>query len=663
MSDSDKRKVTKRKDHTEMQDRLHDLNLNDPVDTESSEVDQDRATLWTNRKVPELPPTFSDKPHNTVKLDSAQPVPSFWQGQAEQHRDALPSLVGEEFPTTDGADGEEPTHHAVMVQTDYRESEVQTDPYSPEYVLKPGTYPTELLQLRPLTWGCGLPAGPAEVEMIKQARAKRAEEARLPPLSDLSQIYKRRRMMEEMEAKKWVAREQEIKKSQDSRLAAFKDQLRQRDDAQKAIANERLNRLFRKCQKEREAECKKINTDHIRALRELEVRRANVEGKPKRRDIVTDFCSLQTHKKVFPSIIEKKYTYEELERMETSLKPLWTSLMSDDIKARCKPRVNKAVELLNNYKALLEEEKQVKVEKPLRFLVKKEKPPPRLVTPRVEAPPEGEEEKELAIIAIQSMLRHIRVRSEVTEGVKNNQMLIEELLMANPLTPEDEEIQRADKEFVMALQKERYEQREKIAQEEEAHNKLVGAELALLFDTLAKERIRQQEEYKIHTFTALAEGERRRREAEEGGRRQTDEQRCKENDEILQHVAQVRQESVDMFLDDIISENVERFAEEKAREEILTRAKELNDVAYALEESRDSVQSEEIVSELVYSFLIPNVEKKFVRVHLKEQACLQAAQSIVQEIIAAAGNHPEQTSEITCSAQKSSDQDMKEIQR
>lgn len=36
--------------------------------------------------------------------------------------------------------------------------------------------------------------------------------------------------------------------------------------------------------------------------------------------------------------------------METSLKPLWTSLMPDDIKARCKPRVNEGVELLNNYK-------------------------------------------------------------------------------------------------------------------------------------------------------------------------------------------------------------------------------------------------------------------------------------------------------------------------
>ncbi len=59
--------------------------------------------------------------------------------------------------------------------------------------------------------GAGLPAGLAEVEMIERARAKRAWEATLPPLSDLSQLGKRRKMMEEQERKEWAFREQEIK--------------------------------------------------------------------------------------------------------------------------------------------------------------------------------------------------------------------------------------------------------------------------------------------------------------------------------------------------------------------------------------------------------------------------------------------------------------------
>lgn len=55
-------------------------------------------------------------------------------------------------------DGEEkrtrtPFQRSVGVQTDYRESETQTDPYTPDYVLRPGTAPPELLTLATLTWG------------------------------------------------------------------------------------------------------------------------------------------------------------------------------------------------------------------------------------------------------------------------------------------------------------------------------------------------------------------------------------------------------------------------------------------------------------------------------------------------------------------------------
>ena len=40
----------------------------------------------------------------------------------------------------------------VYVQTDYRDSETQTDPYIPQYVVKPGEQP-ELLALASLSWG------------------------------------------------------------------------------------------------------------------------------------------------------------------------------------------------------------------------------------------------------------------------------------------------------------------------------------------------------------------------------------------------------------------------------------------------------------------------------------------------------------------------------
>lgn len=42
--------------------------------------------------------------------------------------------------------------HTVGTQTDYRDGETQTDPFSPEYVVPSGSIP-ELLTLASLTWG------------------------------------------------------------------------------------------------------------------------------------------------------------------------------------------------------------------------------------------------------------------------------------------------------------------------------------------------------------------------------------------------------------------------------------------------------------------------------------------------------------------------------
>lgn len=48
--------------------------------------------------------------------------------------------------------------------------------------------------------------------MIQRARAKQAWEATVPPLDDLSQVEKRRKMIEEMEVQEWAFREAEIQK-------------------------------------------------------------------------------------------------------------------------------------------------------------------------------------------------------------------------------------------------------------------------------------------------------------------------------------------------------------------------------------------------------------------------------------------------------------------
>ena len=48
--------------------------------------------------------------------------------------------------------GGTPFTKVAQTQTDYRDSDTQTDPYSPEYVVRPGTKP-ELLTLALLAFG------------------------------------------------------------------------------------------------------------------------------------------------------------------------------------------------------------------------------------------------------------------------------------------------------------------------------------------------------------------------------------------------------------------------------------------------------------------------------------------------------------------------------
>lgn len=72
---------------------------------------------------------------------------------------------------------------------------------------------------------------------------------------------------------------------------------------------------------------------------------------------------------------------------------------------------------------------------------------------------------------------------------------------------------------------------------DEALSHLEGHSMGDTLDFLSKELIRLQEERRIHAFAMLAQRQRRIREAEESGRRQVEERRRREHDEIFKQVS------------------------------------------------------------------------------------------------------------------------------
>uniref|UniRef100_W5MAH6 Cilia- and flagella-associated protein 91 n=1 Tax=Lepisosteus oculatus TaxID=7918 RepID=W5MAH6_LEPOC len=459
------------------------------------------------------------------------------------------------YATSDSAPGRPSTPFArtVAVQTDYRDSEAQTDPYSPEYVIRPGSAP-RLLTLATLTWGRGLPAGLAEVEMIERAQAKRAWEATLPPLNDLSQLDKRRKMMDERERKEWAFREEEIEKLQEARLGVLMKLLKQREEVQQEADVKRLDDRFAQHQHKKEAKLKKIRNNYIQAIRKITGQRKNVEGKLQGRNIIQEFADYgsQTYAPLsrmglFPDRNSERYvvknqflnTYEGLLELEASLPDYVTQprLKAPKPKSRKGRTAHQEKELTEIHKTLIEEKSKSKEKKPLRFLYKIEKPAPRPPTPVVESPPEGEEEKELAIIFLQKLLRGRAIQNMRVFNVSHkffaSLLFLYNCIYFSNLLISSANIVNMMSTFLKFLCTFRV---EKILTMESYKSGVAGGILADMFNYLSKELVRLQEERRIHAFTILAERDRRIREAEESGRRQVEERRRREEDEMFKQV-------------------------------------------------------------------------------------------------------------------------------
>nr|XP_045004373.1 cilia- and flagella-associated protein 91 isoform X2 [Jaculus jaculus] len=634
--------------------RTYDF-LYDPLFIVSSERDHAQANIQATlvrsrlRKVPSFSSMFSSLvhcPRYSLYWSKSDPVPPFfrrqWKGQAERAREAPrqlavtdasfqmteevyqdPDVTGRNrykffdrpvlpfqqmifnvvyarskvepfiFSPASTKRASIPTKSNVGTQTDYRDADVQTDPYSPEYVVCQDTVP-ELLTLATLTWGRGLPAGQAEVEMIERAREKRSWEATLPQLSDTAQFEKRRKMMDAMERKEWAFREQEIEKLQELRLEVLKELLKKREENQTELDMKHLNAQWCRLQEAKEAKVAYIQRKHVSGLVELE-------------SCLPDFVTQPRIKPPKPKVMTTKAGFLKREaRMD--------------------------YELAEVHKVLLDRKNKVpEPKKPLRFLQSKPLPQARIPTPTLEMSSYEEGEIEMAVTYLQKLIRGRAVQNMMFEGKEKRLELIQELRTSHALQEDDKLVKKAEKQVTLALQRQRNLHEHKVSLIEGHLAGVEGKALADMFDFLSKELVRLQEERRVHAFAMLAERQRRMREAEESGRRQVEQRRLRQEDQIFKEVVKIHQSTVTSYLEDIILSTEESTAEEQAREEIERIAEEINDIAYEMESRRTYLQSEEIVAELVYSFLIPEVQKDFVKTKVRnaQQKHILAAHQVI----------------------------------
>ncbi|CAK9806052.1 Cilia- and flagella-associated protein 91 [Anthophora quadrimaculata] len=547
-------------------------------------------------------------------------------------------------------------HRNVGTQTDYRDSETQTVPWEPPYRIKTGHDP-EVLSIVHLTWNHGLPVGLHELEIINRMRKKRAWEVILPPMDTPANIKKRTAMINALEIDEWAFRESEIQAIMDYRLELMNEITKSREYEKQIKLEGRFYRLNSFLFARRDKKIDSIKHNLRRELRKLY--KKHQQQQPVKRDIIKEHADPSSeiyapqmrygehpqrrHEVIQKELLGESYienvteintlpnwlpTYEELSAIKPKPKP-------DDLCVRAtRWTKEKLRQLHSDLKAIRLSTTTLETS----TLLKRKYKMPSLPPTPYKASTENVTKTRIDQLStlIQKVVRGRAVQCMMFEGRNRCRELIEELQSAYGLEEHSKKRHQREKKRTLALQ---HLQSEKSLQEDrinETLNSLEGMTISGMLDFLSKELIRLKDERRIHASALLAERERAMREAAEAGRRQLEYHRRREFDEMFRQIIKVNQESVEIYLDDIIKEGIEWVSEETTKTYILELCDKVDSISKDAQVNATRLMEEEMVANMIYNFVLPEVEKNTMRKSIKEkqQAYLQNAHAaIYSEIV------------------------------
>ena len=534
-------------------------------------------------------------------------------------------------------------------QTMYRDSDVQTDPYTPDYIVRPGEEP-EVLSLAALkAGGKGLPVSAAEVEMIERARAKRIFNKDLPPTTDEASYNLRRELMEGQEMREWKAREAEIDRIQGERLALLQQAVEEREKETEFLSEQRIEALRQRRLEEKERAVAEIQRLRIKALRKLGKKRQKAEPKVERRDIISEYHNFGSS--VYAPILRdgaasfdenpaikqfesETMEYKDLEGLDALEQSIDPSLLEANIQVPGKKKLRAVDERkektvlrhLENMDNIIKNGMMGKAPERERLQPswrKKAKKAERPATPSVSKAIEGDDKWRNSLLLLQRLIRGRAVQNFMFEGKERRIALIRELRVdeSDEARLANEQLAAEKAEAMMAQLK------------QSTQDSIQGEVISATVDYLAKELVRNREEARITDLVSNAERIRRRREAEEGGLRQAELDVRQREDKVFNDMLNLHQGTAETYVDETIDETVDKIAEEKAQLEIGIQQGVLNPTIDGLE-GKES-ESGEVVKDLVASFLMPEVDRQAIQnqVELEERRFVNAASGAIKEMV------------------------------
>ena len=510
----------------------------------------------------------------------------------------------------------------IGTQTLLRESEAQTHPAPLGKIKKDGTF-QEINELKDLHFGNGLPADTHIIELIEKAREKRAFNDALPPLSDEASFNLRNRFTNDQENREWKQKEKEMEEINNKRLLTLQQYLENREKEFEKRRLEKIDKLKEKKDEEVEAfiiKSRKRRVKIIRNISKMKEKFQNNKGERKR-DIILDYASFGS--KVYAPLTRDGHnpdrhpfkfelnsysltTFDGLSELESEITSTANTTMSSITKPKMEKQYNNSLSKLEkvHMKAIEDafgsiqkaEKKKIEEERIRRKKLEEEE---RLRIER-NKPPEPIPEKNLILEDVLLFQRLLRGRKEqllMQEGKKNRFELIRELKRADEWKnagATDEEQKLIDN------------YKEKLTNG--VVDAIEGDNIAKTLDYLSKEMIRIKEEQKINAIVMMAENERRKREAEEMGRRQAENILRNRQDIMARELQEVNQATMDSYINSLFTNTVNKVSKKQVIKEIEIKANKLNKIVDSIENKfvKDDVR----IRDLVSSFIIPEIERK-----------------------------------------------------
>ncbi len=518
---------------------------------------------------------------------------------------------------------DEPLSKAVAVQTKYRDSEAQTNPYTPDYILKQGTEEPEVLMLDKLTAADALPVGLAEVQMIELAREKRLLMSALPPITDEASLNLRKRLMEQQELREFGAREEEFDRMREQRISVLRRAIDERDAANEFLAEQRVEALRQRLVEGRDKVLAHIQTRRVKALRKLGKARASAKfpggfNSRKGRAIIDEYADFGS--KIYAPVRRDGQAvdndgnrFDVLSRTQPKPGLEGVAAMERSIPAKMfktkviKPGKAKASNTAAERKALaltadlqlmdtvikaatgeveMDEEMAEIMPAASASWKTKTKRAERPATPVIEDKDEKEIEVVQALSLLQKLLRGRAVQNTMYEGKTRRIELIKELRASDGVKEDPADLEKPTKE-------------ERIAKvHQTAIDTMAGETASALFDFLAKDLVRKEEKDRIAEMAAKADAERRKREVEEGGKRQAEELVRDREDEAYRQVMRVHHAAAVSYVDELMISAIEKVVADIAMGIVKGGP--------AAEEVKVSQEIQETAKDLVSSFMQPS---------------------------------------------------------